>query len=379
MGLLVDGVWQDEQHIARTPGGRFVRPTTRFRNWVTQDGSPGPTGEGGFAAARGRYHLYVALPCPWAHRTVIMRMLKGLEDVVSMSVLEPLYGPHGWRFGTSPGTSPDSVNGASELAEIYLRADPRYTGRVSVPALWDKERRTIVNNESAEIIRMLNGAFGRFTNVRTDYYPPALREEIDRVNALVYENVNNGVYRAGFATAQEAYEEAFRAVFGALDELERRLARQRYLAGKDITEADWRLFTTLVRFDAVYYSHFKCNLRRIIDYPNLSNYLRDLYQQGGVAATVNMDHIKRHYYGSQRHVNPTASCRWVRCSISWRRTTAAGSRMRPFRPIAPSIDGRARDYRSAEEISAPRAFLRRNRPISACRAGQDRLIEKLCT
>ena len=305
MGLLVDGVWQDEQHSARTPDGRFVRPTTRFRNWVTEDGSPGPTGEGGFAAARGRYHLYVALPCPWAHRTVIMRMLKGLEDVVSMSVLEPLYGPHGWRFGTSPGTVPDSVNGASELAEIYLRADPRYTGRVSVPALWDKERRTIVNNESAEIIRMLNGAFGRFTNVRTDYYPPALREEIDRVNALVYENVNNGVYRAGFATAQEAYEEAFRAVFGALDELERRLARQRYLAGKDITEADWRLFTTLVRFDAVYYSHFKCNLRRIIDYPNLSNYLRDLYQQGGVAATVNMDHIKRHYYGSQRHVNPT--------------------------------------------------------------------------
>ena len=305
MGLLVDGVWQDEQHSTRTLGGRFVRPTTRFRNWVTQDGSPGPTGEGGFAAARGRYHLYVALPCPWAHRTVIMRMLKGLEDVVSMSVLEPLYGPHGWRFGTSPGTSPDSVNGASELAEIYLRADPRYTGRVSVPALWDKERRAIVNNESAEIIRMLNGAFGRFTNVRTDYYPPALREEIDRVNALVYENVNNGVYRAGFATSQEAYEEAFRAVFRVLDELERRLSGQRYLVGSDITEADWRLFTTLVRFDAVYYSHFKCNLRRIIDYPNLSNYLRDLYQQAGVAATVNMDHIKRHYYGSQRHVNPT--------------------------------------------------------------------------
>ena len=305
MGLLVDGVWQDEQHGARTPEGRFVRPTTRFRNWVTEDGGPGPTGEGGFAAARGRYHLYVALPCPWAHRTVIMRMLKGLEDVVSMSVLEPLYGPHGWRFGTSPGTSPDSVNGASELAEIYLRADPRYTGRVSVPALWDKERRTIVNNESAEIIRMLNDAFGRFTNVRTDYYPPALRAEIDRVNALVYENVNNGVYRAGFATAQEAYEEAFRALFRVLDELERRLARQRYLAGADITEADWRLFTTLVRFDAVYYSHFKCNLRRIIDYPNLGNYLRDLYQQPGVAATVNMDHIKRHYYGSHRHVNPT--------------------------------------------------------------------------
>jgi putative glutathione S-transferase len=225
--------------------------------------------------------------------------------VVSMSVLEPLYGPHGWRFGTSAGTTPDTVNGARELAEIYLRAEPRYTGRVSVPVLWDKERRTIVNNESAEIIRMLNGAFGRFTNVRTDYYPPALREEIDGVNALVYENLNNGVYRAGFATSQQAYEEAFQAVFGALDEIERRLSRQRYLVGNDITEADWRLFTTLVRFDAVYYSHFKCNLRRVIDYPNLSNYLRDLYQQEGVAATVNMDQIKRHYYASQRHVNPT--------------------------------------------------------------------------
>jgi glutathionyl-hydroquinone reductase len=305
MGLLVDGVWRDEQHTQRTPGGRFVRTSTRFRNWITEDGAAGPTGEGGFAAARDRYHLYVALACPWAHRTVIMRTLKGLEEVVSMSVVEPLYGPHGWRFGTSPGTTPDIVNGASELAEIYLRADPRYSGRVSVPVLWDKERRTIVNNESAEIIRMLNGAFGRFTNVRTDYYPPALREEIDRVNALVYDNVNNGVYRAGFATSQEAYEEAFRALFAALDEVEQRLGRQRYLVGRDITEADWRLFTTLVRFDAVYYSHFKCNLRRIIDYPNLSNYLRDLYQQEGVAATVNMDHIKRHYYGSQRHVNPT--------------------------------------------------------------------------
>jgi putative glutathione S-transferase len=282
-----------------------VRPATRFRNWVTEDGSAGPSGSDGFAAARGRYHLYVALACPWAHRTIIIRTLKGLDDVVSMSVVEPLYGPHGWRFGTSPGTVPDSVNGASELAEIYLRADPKYTGRVSVPVLWDMERLSIVNNESPEIIRMLNGAFGRFTNVRTDYYPEALRGEIDRVNTLVYENINNGVYRAGFATAQEPYEEAFRAVFAALDEIETRLARQRYLAGPEITEADWRLFPTLVRFDAVYYSHFKCNLRRIVDYPNLSNYLRDLYQQPGVAATVNMDHIKRHYYGSQRHVNPS--------------------------------------------------------------------------
>jgi glutathionyl-hydroquinone reductase len=305
MGLLVDGVWRDEQHVDRTPGGRFVRPATRFRNWVTEDGSAGPTGESGFPAARGRYHLYVALACPWAHRTMIMRTLKGLDEVVSMSVVEPLYGPHGWRFGTSPGTVPDSVNGASELMEIYLRADPHYSGRVSVPVLWDKERRTIVNNESAEIIRMLNGAFGRFTNVRTDYYPPPLRAEIDRVNALVYENVNNGVYRTGFATSQEAYEEAFRALFAALEEIEQRLSRQRYLAGREITEADWRLFTTLVRFDAVYYGHFKCNLRRIIDYPNLGNYLRDLYQQPGIAATVNMDHIKRHYYGSHRHVNPT--------------------------------------------------------------------------
>jgi putative glutathione S-transferase len=305
MGQLVDGIWQDEQHIERTSAGRFVRPATRFRNWITEDGSAGPSGEGGYPAARDRYHLYASLACPLAHRTLIMRKLKGLEEIVSVSVVEPLYGPHGWRFGTSAGTIPDSVNGASELAEVYLRADPKYTGRVSVPALWDKERRTIVNNESAEIIRMFNGAFGRFTNVRTDYYPSALRDDIDRINALVYDNVNNGVYRTGFATSQDAYEEAFRSVFAALDEIEARLSRQRYLAGGEITEADWRLFPTLIRFDAVYYSHFKCNLRRIIDYPNLSNYLRDLYQQPGIAETVNLDHIKRHYYGSQRHVNPS--------------------------------------------------------------------------
>jgi putative glutathione S-transferase len=305
MGQLVEGVWRDEQHADRTPAGRFVRPTTRFRNWVTEDGSAGPTGTGGFPAARGRYHLYVSLACPWAHRTLIMRSLKGLEEVVSISVTEPLYGPHGWRFGDSPGTIPDGVNGASELAEIYLRADPKYTGRVSVPTLWDKERRTIVNNESAEIIRMLNGAFGRFTNVRTDYHPERLRAEIDRINTLTYENINNGVYRAGFATAQDAYEDAFRALFAALEEIEARLGRQRYLVGGDITEADWRLFPTLVRFDAVYYSHFKCNLRRITDYPNLSNYLRDLYQVPGIDETVSIDHIKRHYYGSQLKVNPT--------------------------------------------------------------------------
>ena len=304
MGLLVDGHWQDEDQVGRTQNGHFVRPTTRYRNWITADGEAGPSGDGGFPAARGRYHLYVALACPWAHRTVIMRNLKGLEEVVPMSVVAPLYGPHGWKFDGFPGATPDTANGKAELAEIYLLADPRFTGRVTVPVLWDKERRTIVNNESAEIIRMLNGAFGRFTNVTTDYYPQPLRAEIDRINELVYGSVNNGVYRAGFATTQAAYDEAFASLFATLDALEERLSRQRYLAGTVTTEADWRLFTTLVRFDAVHYSHFKCNLRRIIDYPSLSNYLRELYQVPGVATTVNMDHIKTHYYGSQRQINP---------------------------------------------------------------------------
>jgi putative glutathione S-transferase len=305
MGLLVNGVWRDEQPGERARDGRFVRAVTRFRNWVTEDGSPGPSGEGGFAAARGRYHLYVSYACPWAHRTLIMRMLKGLDDTVSLSVVEPLYGPHGWRFGSGPGTIADTVNGASELAEIYLHADPKYTGRVSVPVLWDKELSTIVNNESPEIIRMLNSAFDAFTNERTDYYPAELRSEIDALNAEVFNNVNNGVYRCGFASTQEAYEEAFLDLFATLDKLEERLSRRRYLAGSRITEADWRLFTTILRFDAVYYGHFKCNLRRIADYPNLSNYLRDLYQVPGVAATVNMDHIKRHYYMSMLQLNPS--------------------------------------------------------------------------
>jgi putative glutathione S-transferase len=304
MGLLVDGIWQDEEQAVRTQNGHFTRAVTRFRNWITPDGRPGPSGDGGFAAARGRYHLYVALACPWAHRTVIMRMLKGLEDAVSMSVVEPLYGAHGWRFGTTPGATPDTANGKSELTEIYRLADPHFTGRVTVPVLWDKERRTIVNNESAEIIRMLNSALDRFTNVTTDYYPQALHAEIDQINALVYGAVNNGVYRAGFASTQVAYDEAFTKLFATLDQIEERLSHQRYLAGAHITEADWRLFTTLVRFDAVYYLHFKCNLRRIIDYPNLSNYLRELYQVPGVAATVNMDHIKTHYYGTHKHLNP---------------------------------------------------------------------------
>jgi putative glutathione S-transferase len=303
MGLLVDGVWQQEGQ--RTKDGYFIRPTTKFRNWVTADGSLGPSGSGGFKAEAGRYHLYVSLACPWAHRTIIFRKLKGLENVVSLSVVSPDMLEDGWTFNQDEGSTGDAVNGKSKLSEIYLMADPRYSGRVSVPVLWDKARKTIVNNESAEIIRMFNSAFDAFTNVRTDYYPEPLRGEIDRVNELVFVNINNGVYRAGFATAQAAYEQAFRNLFDALDEIEQILSRQRYLVGKTITEADWRLFPTLVRFDAVYYSHFKCNWRHVYEYPNLGNYVRDLYQQPGVAETVSLAQIKRHYYGSQRQVNPT--------------------------------------------------------------------------
>jgi putative glutathione S-transferase len=303
MGLLVNGAWQED--ISRTKEGRFIRPAPVFRNFVTPDGSPGPSGQGGFAAEPGRYHLYVSLACPWAHRTLIFRAVKKLEPVISVSITEPLYGKTGWKFGSAGHDTQDSVNGKSTLAEIYLIADPRYTGRVSVPVLWDKKRRTVVNNESSEIIRMLNAAFDAFTDVRADYYPVALRHEIDAINELVYPNINNGVYRAGFATSQDAYEEAACAIFETLDKIEERLSGQRYLVGTQITEADWRLFTTLVRFDSVYYSHFKCNLRRIADYPNLWNYTRDLYQTPGIAATVSIDHIKRHYYGSQRQVNPT--------------------------------------------------------------------------
>jgi len=303
MGLLVDGAWQDVD--MRVQDGRFVRKPTAFHNYVTADGSPGPAGKGGFPAERDRYHLYVSLACPWAHRTLIFRKLKKLESVISVSVTVALLGQKGWEFGTEPGATLDTINGKSVLADIYVLADPHYSGRASVPVLWDKKQRTIVNNESSEIIRMLNSAFDAFTDVRTDYYPLELRGEIDRINQLVYETVNNGVYRSGFSTTQAAYEEAARAVFSTLDQLEARLSQQRYLVGRQFTEADWRLFTTLIRFDAVYYSHFKCNVRRIIDYPNLSNYLRDLYQKPGVAETVSLDHIKRHYYGSHRNVNPT--------------------------------------------------------------------------
>jgi len=303
MGQLVDGVWQEDG--SRTKDGRFVRPSSNFRNFVTADGGAGPTGTGGFPAEAGRYHLYISLACPWAHRTLIFRTLKKLDSVISVSNAAPLYSKTGWEFSTERGGTGDAVNGKATLAEIYLLADPHYTGRVSVPVLWDKKRKTIVNNESSEIIRMLNTAFDAFTNVRTDYYPVELRDEIDRINDIVYPTVNNGVYRAGFATSQDAYEEAARGVFATFDQIETLLAGRRYLVGQQITEADWRLFTTLIRFDSVYHGHFKCNLRRVADYPNLWNYLRDLYQQPGIAETVSLDQIKRHYYGSQRQVNPT--------------------------------------------------------------------------
>ncbi len=305
MGLFIDGVWHDQWYDTGKSRGRFEREATRFRHFVTPDGAPGPSGEGGFAAERGRYHLYVSLACPWAHRTLIFRALKKLDDAISVSVVSPLMGAQGWTFAQDEGSSGDAVNGARTLGDIYLRANPKYSGRVTVPVLWDKKRATIVNNESAEIVRMLNSAFDAFTPVRHDYYPPALRAQIDALNDDVYPNINNGVYRAGFATTQEAYEEAYRTLFAALARMEEHLSRSRYLAGAALTEADWRLFTTLVRFDAVYYGHFKCNERRIADYPNLSNYVRELFQVPGVAATVDLDHIKRHYYWSHAQINPT--------------------------------------------------------------------------
>ena len=303
MGLLVDGVWQDQWY--QTKDGRFERQASKFRNWVTADGSAGPSGDAGFKAEPGRYHLYVSLACPWAHRTIIFRKLKGLENLISMSIVSPDMLKDGWTFHKDEGSTGDAINGKDKLSEIYLLANPKFTGRVTVPVLWDMKAKTTVNNESSEIIRMFNSAFDGLTGNTDDYYPQALRGEIDRINDLVYPNINNGVYRAGFATTQEAYEEAFRNLFDALDEIEDMLSKQRYLAGSRITEADWRLFTTLMRFDAVYYAHFKCNWRHIYEYPNLSNYARDLYQVPGVAETVNLAQIKRHYYHSQRTVNPT--------------------------------------------------------------------------
>ncbi|AJY45969.1 glutathione S-transferase family protein [Martelella endophytica] len=305
MGMLVDGVWKDVWYDTKKSGGHFKRESSQFRNWVTADGSAGPTGEGGFAAEKDRYHLYVALACPWAHRTLIFRKLKGLEDVIGLSIVDPLMLENGWEFKNRDGGTNDPINGADYLWQVYLKADPDYTGRVTVPVLWDKKQKTIVSNESAEIIRMFNSAFDGITGNTLDFYPETLRAGIDEINATVYSNVNNGVYKAGFATTQAAYEEHVTKLFGTLDMLEDRLAGNRYLMGDQLTEADWRLFTTLVRFDPVYVGHFKCNLRRIADYPNLSGYLRDLYQVPGVSETVNIDHIKRHYYSSHKTINPT--------------------------------------------------------------------------
>lgn len=305
MGLLVDGQWQDKWYDTEASGGRFVREDAGFRNWVTADGSAGPTGVGGFKAEANRYHLYVSLACPWAHRTTIYRKLKGLEDMISLSVVHPFMGDKGWTFAEGAGVIADPIVNASYLYEVYVAAKPNYTGRVTVPILWDKKTNTIVSNESSEIIRMLNSAFDEAGATDVNFLPKALLAEIDTINEFVYSAVNNGVYKAGFATTEAAYKEAVVTLFDALDTLEVRLANQRYLLGDTITEADWRLFTTLVRFDAVYVGHFKCNIRRIVDYPNLWGYLRDLYQVPGIAETVNIEHIKAHYYTSHANINPT--------------------------------------------------------------------------
>ena len=305
MGLLVDGTWQDQWYDTSGTAGRFVRKDSQFRNWVTPDGDPGPSGEGGFRAESGRYHLYVSLACPWAHRTLIFRQLKGLQDVVGVSVVHWLMREHGWTFTETPGATGDLLHGARFLHEVYSRAEPGYSGRVTVPVLWDRHTGRIVSNESSEIIRMLNSAFDGIGAAPGDYYPEPLRSEIDQINALVYATVNNGVYRAGFATTQAAYDEAVTELFASLDWLEDLLGRRRYLAGDRVTEADWRLFTTLLRFDPVYHGHFKCNLRRLVDYPNLWGHTRELYQWPGVAETVDFAHIKSHYYASHGTINPT--------------------------------------------------------------------------
>ena len=305
MGLLVDGQWQDKWYDTKASEGRFEREDAGFRNWVTADGSAGPSGIGGFKAEPNRYHLYVSLACPWAHRTTIYRKLKGLEDMISLSVVHPFMGDKGWTFAEGTGVIADPIVNASYLYEVYIAAKPDYTGRVTVPILWDKETNTIVSNESSEIIRMFNSAFDEVGATAVNFLPTELLAEIDTVNEFVYSAVNNGVYKAGFATTEAAYKEAVITLFDALDTLEARLVDQRYLLGNTITEADWRLFTTLVRFDAVYVGHFKCNIRRIVDYPNLWGYLRDLYQVPGIAETVSIEHIKAHYYTSHANINPT--------------------------------------------------------------------------
>jgi len=304
MGLLVDGEWQDRWDY-NDDSGKFQRSETAFRNWITADGSAGPSGEGGFKAEPGRYHLYVSYACPWAHRALVFRALKGLEELIPVSVVHPDMLSDGWTFKTDfPGATGDRLYDLPFLRDIYTKAQPDISGRVTVPVLWDKERETIVSNESAEIIRMLNEAFDGLTGNSDDYWPEALREAIEPVNARIYDTVNNGVYKAGFATSQEAYDDAVGPLFESLDWIEERLSKGRYLMGDRVTEADWRLFTTLIRFDQVYNVHFKCNKARIVDYPNLWAYTRELYQWPGVADTVHFDHFKRHYYYSHDMINP---------------------------------------------------------------------------
>jgi glutathionyl-hydroquinone reductase len=305
MGLLVEGKWQSDAGKWADSKGRMQRPDSILRNWITPDGSPGPTGRGGFKAEAGRYHLYIARACPWAHRAAIFRELKGLQDMIGLSVTHWLMLENGWTFDPAPGVVPDTVNDARYLYELYAKSEPGYSGRVTVPVLWDKKTSRIVSNESADIIRMLNNAFDGIGATPGDYYPEALRAEIDAVNKRVYDTLNNGVYKAGFAGSQEAYDEAVVPVFETLDWLEEKLSRAEYLVGNRLTEADWRLFTTLLRFDPVYHTHFKCNLKRLVDYPALWRYTRRLYQHPAVRPTMNFDHIKGHYFQSHRWINPT--------------------------------------------------------------------------
>lgn len=305
MGLLQDGKWVDQWYDTKSTGGHFKRTKSQFRNWITADGAAGPTGDAGFKAEAGRYHLYISHACPWAHRTMIFRSLKGLENMIPVSVVNWFMRGDGWTFLPGDGVVADPINNAKFMHQIYTTADPDYSGRVTVPVLWDTLQKTIVSNESADIIRMFNNAFDAVGALDGDYYPNAKRAQIDAINDRVYKTLNNGVYLSGFATTQMAYQDAVLPLFETLDWLESILSQQRYLVGEALTEADWRLFTTLVRFDPVYVGHFKCNLKRIVDYPNLSNYLRDLYQHKSVASTVHMDHIKGHYYQSHDTINPT--------------------------------------------------------------------------
>ena len=305
MGLLVDGVWHDQWYDTKASGGAFVRSTAKFRNWITADSSAGPTGEGGFPAELDRYHLYVSHACPWAHRALIFRALKGLNDHITVSVVHPDMLSDGWTFETDEhGATGDTLYGLAFARDIYIKADSTISGRVTVPILWDKQRGTIVSNESSEIIRMFNSAFDALTGNTDDYWPVEMRERIEEVNARIYDTINNGVYKSGFATTQVAYDAAVGPLFDSLEWVEQRLSKKRYLMGDTLTEADWRLFTTLVRFDLVYHLHFKCNRKRIVDYPNIWAYTRELYQVSGIAETVNFEHIVRHYHYSHETINP---------------------------------------------------------------------------